>query len=693
MTDSQIPDQGFLAGLMVVIEKNIANEQFGVSELAEEMNMSRSNLLRKVKKESKLSVSQLISQVRLQRAMELLRKTASNVSEVSHQVGFNSTSYFIKCFREYYGYPPGEVGKRDSNASVEAGVLPETTQGVVPVSTGILKWSIVAICVLVIAISAFFLWTNHDNAGSSPEKSIAVLPFKNDSNDSTNLYLINGLMESTLSKLQQIKDLRVVSRTSVEKYRNSSRTIPEMAKELNVKYFVEGSGQKVGDRIVLNIQLIDGTTDKHVWSRQYRRETKDIFELQEEIAKHITQEIEVFVTPAEKSRIEKKPTEDPVAYDYFLKAKDLFYRSGRGDLEQSIPLFKKAIELDPKFSLAYANAAMVYYYLDVFSLKKIYTSEIDNFAEKAILYDAKSSETMIAKALSFAQKGQFELSIPYFEKALEYDPHSGLVLHFLTEFYNIHVPHPPKYLEYAIRKVKADQKSDSSTLAFAYVHLSSALLQNGFLDDALRYSKKSFALNPNGYFTGSLNDFILYAKERDCAKTRERLLVRWKKDSTRFDILQEIGKISAMAGDYATAAKCYDRSLATMKMYGMDIFKQEYLRIGMTYDKVGEKEKAAEYIARFKDFADHDLTIYKDLYLSAYASYKGENDKSLTLFKRFVTEHDNYLYWILLMPDDPTLAGIQQNPKFKSIMKDVEKKFWRQHEDMKEKFGSEFEDL
>jgi len=104
-------DNEFLSLLTATIAQNIANEQFGVTELAEAMNMSRSNLLRKVKKLTKLSVSQLISQERLKRAMQLLQTTASNVSEVSHQVGFNSTSYFIKCFREHYGYPPGEVGK------------------------------------------------------------------------------------------------------------------------------------------------------------------------------------------------------------------------------------------------------------------------------------------------------------------------------------------------------------------------------------------------------------------------------------------------------------------------------------------------------------------------------------------------------------------------------------------------------
>ena len=368
MTDAPLPEKGFLSELTAVIEKNISNDHFGVSELAAEMNMSRSNLLRKVKKESKLSVSQLISQVRLKLAMDLLRKTSSNVSEVSHQVGFSSTSYFIKCFREYYGYPPGEVGKRDV-IPTETGKLPENLQesSFDPKGKKFMGLMVAVPGILTIALIGFVFWNKVSTSYSEGEKSIAILPFKNDSNDSTNLYIINGLMESTLNKLQQIQNLRVVSRTSVEKYRNTSKSIPEMAKELNVKYFVEGSGQKMGDRILLNIQLIDATADKHLWSKQYRRETKDIFELQEEIAKSITQEIEVFITPEEKSRIEKKATDDPIAYDYFLKGKDLFYRSGRKDLEESIPWFHKAIERDPKFSLAYATAAMVYYYLDIFS--------------------------------------------------------------------------------------------------------------------------------------------------------------------------------------------------------------------------------------------------------------------------------------------------------------------------------------
>lgn len=122
MPEPRPSDKDFLEQLTSLVEEHLSNEQFGVSELAEAVNMSRSNLLRKVNKLTKLSVSQFIRQIRLQRGMELLRKSAKNVSEVSFEVGFSSTSYFIKCFREYYGYPPGEVGRR-----MEAGISRKRT--------------------------------------------------------------------------------------------------------------------------------------------------------------------------------------------------------------------------------------------------------------------------------------------------------------------------------------------------------------------------------------------------------------------------------------------------------------------------------------------------------------------------------------------------------------------------------------
>ena len=156
MPELRHTDNAFLERITTVVETNLANEQFGVSELADAVNMSRSNLLRKVKKLTGLSVSQLIRQVRLKRGMELLRNTSLNVSEVSHQVGFGSTSYFIKCFREYYGYPPGEVGKQDATEE-------ETITAAQPAprqKAGMKTWVLVTVGVvvlLVIGLISYFM--------------------------------------------------------------------------------------------------------------------------------------------------------------------------------------------------------------------------------------------------------------------------------------------------------------------------------------------------------------------------------------------------------------------------------------------------------------------------------------------------------------------------------------------------------
>ncbi|MBP9927120.1 MAG: helix-turn-helix domain-containing protein, partial [Cyclobacteriaceae bacterium] len=406
MTDSTPLDSEFLNQLTATIEKNLANEQFGVSELADALSMSRSNLLRKVKKASNLSVSQLISQVRLKRGMDLLRSGSHNVSEVAHQVGFSSTSYFIKCFREYYGYPPGEVGKRNINQE-PIPVAPPPSNNKKP------QLIIVAILLIVAVVAVWFLYPRLlKQEIIVNEKSIVVLPFKNDSNDSTNVYLINGLMEATLNNLQKIKDLKVLSRTSAEKYRNTDKTIPEMAKELNVTYLVEGSGQKIGERILLNIQLIDGATDRHLWSKQYRREAVDIFALQQEISSDIAGEIKAIITPDEKNRIQKIPTQNLEAYDLFLKGVDLLKKGGDANLKNSLLLFDEAISKDNTFALAYACAGMACYYLDLYKAERPHINLLGTYADKAVLHDSKLAESLMVKGMYYLIRKEYKEALP-----------------------------------------------------------------------------------------------------------------------------------------------------------------------------------------------------------------------------------------------------------------------------------------
>jgi TolB-like protein/AraC-like DNA-binding protein len=685
MADAPIVENDFLSQLTSIVEKNIANEQFGVSELADEMNMSRSNLLRKVKKLTNLSVSQLISQVRLKRAMELLKKSSYNVSEVSLQVGFGSTSYFIKCFREYYGYPPGEVGKREEAGLSTDPVASENIGGNKNRKLLIAGGS--AVGALLIALVAYIVWPA--SSTKALEKSIAVLPFKNESNDSSNLYLINGLMESTLSNLQKIKDLRVISRTSVERYRNTSRSMPELAKELNVTYFVEGSGQKIGDHILLNIQLIDGSNDRHLWAKQYRREAKDIFALQQEIAKNIADEIEVIITPEEKKRIEKNPTEDLVAYDLFLKGKELFYQSKPESLRASIPYFLQAIEHDNKFALAYANAVMVYYYLDVFQIDKKYQREVNNFADKAMLYDSKLAESLIAKALAFANSKQYDLAVQYLEKALEYDPHSGLVLHFLTEFYSIHISNPGKYLEYALMAAKSIIPSqDSTATSFRYFHLSNAFIQAGFIDEALDYMSRSLDYDPHNYFSNYVKPLFEYAKNRDLKLTRDLVAKEFAKDTSRIDIVQELGRLCYSMRDYKASYVYYKKFVDMRERQHMELFKNMDLNISIVYEKMGFKEKSEELLRTYKQFADEDKSIYKPLYEAMYYARLNDKQKAIENLKLFA-QRDNFQYWILLLDTEPLVDGIKNDPEYKAVMKEIESKFWARKEKIREHLEEE----
>lgn len=670
-------EQEFLNQLNAEIEKNMANEQFGVSELADAMNMSRSNLLRKVKKLTEVSVSQLISRARLTRAMTLLKSTPLNVTEVSRQVGFGSTSYFIKCFREFYGFPPGEAGKRDEVEPVDAPVRSSSSNG--------RKFILGAVALLVVLMTGWWSYTYwYAPVPVSVEKSIVVLPFRNESSDSANVYLINGLMEATLNNLQKIKDLKVLSRTSAEKYRNSAKAIPEMARELNANYFVEGSGQKIGERIVLNIQLIDGASDRHLWGKQYRRETKDIFALQQEISKDIAEEIQVAITPDEKSRMEKIQTQNALAYDFFLQGLDLLIKGGDPNLERALAFFDKAIEEDNRFALAHALAALTCYYLDAYKQELAHTERLGIYADKALLLDPTLGESYMAKGLYYIMQKQYNEALPFLEKALEYNPNSTAILGQLADFYSNRLPNTGKYLEYALKGLQRDVNSgDSVSISYFHLRLANALIQSGFVDESLKYLDKSLGYFPNNAFARYLRAFVLYAKDGDLRKTRALLVAEFNKDTTRFDILQDIGKVSYYLADYDSAYQCYKRFNKYRETHKLDVYQHENMLIGKIYERMGEKEKAKQFYASYRQYLDNDETAYRNLGLAFVYCWEGNTAKALEHLRLFAKE-DNIQYWVILFLDKgPDMTDIERSPEFKKLTREVEKKFWANHEKLK----------
>ncbi len=848
---SKISNNGsdFINQANTIVLENISNEQFGVSELAELMNMSRSNLLRKIKKHTQLSASQFIRQVRLQKGMEMVKQNTMTVSEVSYQVGFGSTSYFIKCFREHYGYPPGEVVNLDKNQGVSherqrqlvaimftdiegytalmqedenkaiayrdlhrkifdlttkkfggrilqyygdgtLSTFPSAIDAVqcgiemqlafrkeklkIPIRVGIhsgdiivtdqdiigdavniaarieslagtgtvyisekvydeiknqaglfttsmgthtlknvtkpmevytvfnhelgnierlttnvaedsggrsfIKWVSIAVTIICLAIFAyssdfFNRKSASDSIAETSDKSIAVLPFKNESSDSLNLYFVNGLMESALNKLQKIGDLRVISRTSVEKYRNTNMSIPEIAEELNVDYLVEGSGQRVDNQVLLNIQLIEASSDQPIWVEQYNREVGDVFALQNEVAKKITTAIKAIVTPAELKQIEKLPTESLLAYDYYLQALDLFYTRPKKGWEKAIPLFEQAIEEDPEFALAYANIAISYYLLEMFQIEKQYTEKINIYADKAMLYDSKSAESLVAKAFYYIHTKEYRLALPHYKKALEYNPNSSLAVQMLADFYFRLIPNTDKYLEYALKGVQLNVASDSITQSYVYLQLSNALVSSGFIDEALKYINRSLDYNAENYFAPRLKAIFPFAKDGNINRTRNLLIKEWNKDTSRLDILQDVAKFYYIEENYDSAYVYFKKFVKAREDNGLNSYMEENIKIAEVYKRMGLDAEAEKFFSDFSAYCENDQSSYRSVNLVWKYAYEGKINEAMEQLKIF-SKVENYPYWFLLMEDEPLIKRLKSHPEFEHTMQKIKDQFW-----------------
>ena len=667
MLDPSFTGDHFIDKAEALIVENLSNEQFGVSELAGAMNMSRSSLLRNIKKHTKLSASQFIRKIRLQKGMELLKQTSLTVSEISYQVGFGGTSYFIKCFREQYGYPPGEVGK----GKLEAEPAPMHF-------SKRYRLQIIAMASLVFVAIAILLFNKKKAIPDVKlEKSIAVLPFRNESSDSTNLYFVNGLMESALGNLQKIEDLRVISRTSVEKYRNTEKGIAEIAEELNVNYLVEGSGQRVKNQVLLNIQLIEASSDQPIWVEQYSREVDDIFTLQNEVAQKIAAAIEAVVTPSELQQIEKRPTENLVAYDYYLQALDPYNSETKEGWEKAIPLFEKAIENDPQFALAFANISITYYQLDKVQNQKKYKQQINNYADKALLYDSKSDISLIAKALYYMYTEEYRLALPHLEKALEYNPNSSAVAAVLSILYGSYLPDTAKHLKYALMRAQLDiAVNDSTAKSYVYLELSNALIQNGFTDEALTYINKSLDQDPQNPYAPYLKTLILFAKDSDIERTTKLLVLEWEKDTTRLDILQEVANFHYYQEDYNNALFYFEKFIEAKEKYSLNLYPQEDIKIGRVYEKMGLDEKAANYFKAYAAYCEMDQSIYKSASLATKYANEGEFDQAIEQLSTFASQ-DNYQYWILIFIRlDPIMKSLKHHPEFNKTIQKIEDRFW-----------------
>ncbi|MEY2527026.1 MAG: hypothetical protein QOE73_1797 [Verrucomicrobiota bacterium] len=254
------------------------------------------------------------------------------------------------------------------------------------------QWATIATALLLVgAIVAAFIVVSKRSARSTstiPEKSIAVLPFENRSEDKANAYFADGIQDEILMRLSKIADLKVISRTSTQHYKSAPENLREIASQLGVAHIVEGSVQKSGDAVRVTVQLIKAADDSHLWADTFDRKLTDIFSVESEVAKVIADQLRAKLTGQEEQVIAAKPTDNPKAYDAYLRGLDYERRSGISPemLQDASRFYHEAVQLDPMFALAWAHLAM--------AESNIYFEALDRTSERAATA-RKAAETAL----------------------------------------------------------------------------------------------------------------------------------------------------------------------------------------------------------------------------------------------------------------------------------------------------------
>src|ERR1700730_10038772 len=299
---------------------------------------------------------------------------------------------------------------------------------------------IIAACLAVaaLAVGTFLFWHRRKaktsaSALSVPEKSIAVLPFQNLSRDPDNAYFADGIQDEILTRLAKIADLKVISRTSTQHYKSAPENLPEIASQLGVAHILEGSVQKSGDAVRVNVQLIKAANDSHLWADTFDRKLTDIFSVESEVAKTIAEQLRAKLTGLEEQVIAAKPTDNPEAYDGYLRglAYSLKTTNTPANFLGAQKYLREAVRLDPKFALSWALLS----YVDARGYRSAalqptvaLREETRQAAETALTLQPNLGEAILAKgSYHYACLKDYDTAVRYFEQARPLLPNSSRI--------------------------------------------------------------------------------------------------------------------------------------------------------------------------------------------------------------------------------------------------------------------------
>ncbi len=615
-----LSDKTFIDKLSEIIEEHLSDDGFGVKELADKIGLSHSQIHRKLKSISNQSCSSFIREVRLKKARQLLEEQQLNVTEVAYAVGFNSASYFIKCYHDYYGYPPGETLIHEESDTVSVSSHRKIrSKTYIPQKAKVLL-AIVGV-LLTVALGIQFIHIAEEDKPKrievyNADRVMAVLPCKNYTGSNENDFYIEFMHDLLIGELSKIPQLRVISRTSTLKYKNSGVLLKDIAKDLGVNTILESSILQVGDSIRLVVQLIDVyPNENHVMSEEYRESLDNILNLQSSIVKDVAQSIQINLYGESLSYLEKDRSVEPEKFKEYMRGVYDINQGTLKSIESGVEKLQEAISMDPKNAAAYGALALGYATLS----HEQYSDEV-NFqlamgaAQTAIQLDPRNDEAYTAIALL------------YLYQTWEWD----------------------KAKEAFVSALKRNQNNDIATAHYAWL-----LLLQGEKTKAIEYAQKATQLNPLNPSYASWLALLLYSDNRfaDAELWAKRAL----------ELSQDTPYANAVLSWIAVGRSDFDEALAFVDK----LPKSDYYNTFRAYVYVSAgKDKDAKRLYQQMEIKSQASNV-NPCYLGMMAAIFGDTDNAYVYLQEACNEKNYPSAYIHFYP---FMDNLKKDSRYKELI-------------------------